>query len=247
MWSKLFIILLLVHYLSASCDICQSGRAACHSENTYSICIDGVPTRTDITCPVGYTCTGEKFICYKKSEGYKPICISGVTDPTDSSTTPVSTTPASTTPASTTPVSTTPVSTTPVSTTPVSTTPVSTTPVSTTPVSTTPASTTPVSTTPVSTTPASTTPLLVHYLSASCDICQSGRAACHSENTYSICIDGVPTRNDITCPVGYTCTGEKFICYKKSEGYKPICISGETEPTDSTPKGSTPISSTTKP
>ncbi|KAL7734077.1 hypothetical protein ACLKA6_011762 [Drosophila palustris] len=92
MWSKLFIILLLVHYLSASCDICQSGRAACHSENTYSICIDGVPTRNDITCPVGYTCTGEKFICYKKSEGYKPICISGDTDPTDPSSTPGSTT-----------------------------------------------------------------------------------------------------------------------------------------------------------
>ncbi|XP_034481371.1 uncharacterized protein LOC117787036, partial [Drosophila innubila] len=84
MWSKLLITLLLVHYLSATCDVCQSGKAACHTENTYSICIGGVPTRSDITCPVGYTCTGEKFICYLKADGYKPICESGSTPPTDS-------------------------------------------------------------------------------------------------------------------------------------------------------------------
>lgn len=30
-----------MQYLNAICDECQSGNAACHSETTYSICLDG--------------------------------------------------------------------------------------------------------------------------------------------------------------------------------------------------------------
>lgn len=36
-----FALKLLVQYSRAICDVCQSGNAACHSETTYSICING--------------------------------------------------------------------------------------------------------------------------------------------------------------------------------------------------------------
>ncbi|XP_062134719.1 integumentary mucin C.1-like [Drosophila sulfurigaster albostrigata] len=161
---KLFISLLLVQYSIAICDVCQSGKAACHSKNTYSICIAGVPTLNFITCPAGYTCTGEKFICYPESKGYQPICnpsddgltTQASTIPTTSTTltTPTTTyTPTTTTTPTT--VTTPTTITTPRTTTP--TTPItSTTPRTTSTPTTTTTQTTTTTSTPI-TTPASTT------------------------------------------------------------------------------------------
>ncbi|XP_051860444.1 salivary glue protein Sgs-3 [Drosophila albomicans] len=163
MWLKLLVSLLLVQYLNAVCDVCQTGKAACHSKNTYSICINDVPTYNVITCPDGYTCTGDKFICYPEEDGYEPICnpedsITSDTTTTIESTTPTTTTPTTTTPTTTTPTTTTPTTTTPTTTTPTTTTPTTTTPTTTTPTTTTPTTTTPTTTTPTTTTPTTTTP-----------------------------------------------------------------------------------------
>ncbi|XP_023174153.2 uncharacterized protein LOC111601681 [Drosophila hydei] len=73
MWVRLIITLVLVQYLNGECDVCQVGRAACHSENTYSICVNGKASNKVITCPTNYVCTGEKYICYPESH-YDPIC-----------------------------------------------------------------------------------------------------------------------------------------------------------------------------
>lgn len=38
-----------------------------------SVCV-GQPTWTNKSCPSGYVCTGEKYICYLKTDGYSGIC-----------------------------------------------------------------------------------------------------------------------------------------------------------------------------
>ncbi|XP_060659472.1 integumentary mucin C.1-like [Drosophila nasuta] len=148
---KLFISLLLVQYSIAICDVCQSGKAACHSKNTYSICIAGVPTLNFITCPAGYTCTGEKFICYPESKGYQPIC----NPPDDGLTTQASTIPTTTTTSTAPTTTTTPITTaTPRTTSTPTTTTTQTTTTTSSPITTTTLRT---STTPITTTASTTT------------------------------------------------------------------------------------------
>ncbi|XP_032587682.1 uncharacterized protein LOC116804395 [Drosophila mojavensis] len=66
----LLVSLALPQNLLAQCDVCQTEvRAACHSETTFSICINGAPSKDYIECPKDYHCTGGKYICYPKSTG----------------------------------------------------------------------------------------------------------------------------------------------------------------------------------
>ncbi|ALC42931.1 CG42494 [Drosophila busckii] len=73
MLSKLLIPLLLVHQITADgCGVCQpESNTACHSENTFSICMDGKATADIIPCPKDFYCTDGKFTCY---ENEQPIC-----------------------------------------------------------------------------------------------------------------------------------------------------------------------------
>ncbi|KAM7357631.1 uncharacterized protein ACRADG_002906 [Cochliomyia hominivorax] len=59
-----------------------------------------------------------------------------------------------------------------------------------------------------------------------CDVCQSTNyVACHKENVYSLCINGKPTRDYITCPENYVCTPDPYVCYPLPEA-KPSCVRG---------------------
>ncbi|XP_030243083.1 uncharacterized protein LOC115563757 [Drosophila navojoa] len=73
MWLRILVSLVLVQYLNGQCDVCQTNRAACHSQNTYSICINGKASKNIITCPTNYVCTDGKYICYAESHN-DPIC-----------------------------------------------------------------------------------------------------------------------------------------------------------------------------
>lgn len=87
----------------------------------FILCVDE-PTWSNKSCPTGYVCTGEKYVCYSKSEGYTGICQTGDIISDDETTT--------------------------------------------------------------------TTSAAGDVLRENCDVCLSGKASCHSETTYSICIDG---------------------------------------------------------
>lgn len=86
------------------------------------LCV-GEPTWSNKSCPTGYVCTGETYVCYLKTEGYTGICQIGEIISNDEITT-------------------------------------------------------------------STTLAAGDVLSESCDVCLSGNASCHSETTYSICLNG---------------------------------------------------------
>ncbi|XP_064547420.1 uncharacterized protein LOC135434688 [Drosophila montana] len=72
--------------LMGQCDVCQTEvPVACHSETSFSICLNGIPTEDYIECPKDYHCTGQKYICYPKASG-TTNCVTG------STTTPATTT-----------------------------------------------------------------------------------------------------------------------------------------------------------
>nr|XP_016926281.2 cell wall protein DAN4 [Drosophila suzukii] len=72
MWLKALVPLLLVQYLAATCDVCQSvSKVACHSENTFSICYDGEPSYDMLSCPTDYYCTDGFYTCYQNAD---PVC-----------------------------------------------------------------------------------------------------------------------------------------------------------------------------
>ncbi|XP_070070703.1 integumentary mucin A.1 isoform X2 [Drosophila takahashii] len=78
MWClKALVSLLLVQYLAATCDVCQSAsKVACHSETTFSICYDGVPSYDLLPCPKDYYCTDGFYTCYLNAD---PVCKSETT------------------------------------------------------------------------------------------------------------------------------------------------------------------------
>ncbi|XP_037824859.1 mucin-2-like [Lucilia sericata] len=72
---KVIILLLGVNGIRSECDVCQSTNfVACHKENEYSLCINGVPTEDFITCPENYVCTPDPYVCYPLPEA-KPSCV----------------------------------------------------------------------------------------------------------------------------------------------------------------------------
>lgn len=89
-----------------------------------SVCI-GEPTWTNKSCPSGYVCTGEEYICYLEADGYSGVCQTEDKIPNEELTT--------------------------------------------------------------SSTVDSTSSDLV---GENCNVCLSGNASCHSETTYSICLNG---------------------------------------------------------
>ncbi|EDV50733.2 uncharacterized protein Dere_GG15109, partial [Drosophila erecta] len=67
--------------------------------------------------------------------------------------------------------------------------------------------------------------LLIRYLAATCNVCQSAsNVACHSETTFSICYDGEPSYDLLPCPKGFYCTDGFYTCYQNAD---PVCKSEE--------------------
>ncbi|KAH8366811.1 hypothetical protein KR200_011781, partial [Drosophila serrata] len=78
-------IKLLAHNAMAACNECQSeSNVACHSETTFSVCYDGVPTYKLLPCPDGFYCTDGFYTCYR---GASPVCESTTTTPPTTTTT----------------------------------------------------------------------------------------------------------------------------------------------------------------
>ncbi|CAD7006571.1 unnamed protein product [Ceratitis capitata] len=50
-----------------------------------------------------------------------------------------------------------------------------------------------------------------------CDHCNANNpVACHSQTVYSLCYNGQPTMDFVTCPTDYICTNEPFVCRPKA-------------------------------
>ena len=72
MWLKALVLLLSIRYLAATCNVCQSdSNVACHSETTFSICYDGVPSYDLLPCPKDFYCTDGFYTCYQNAN---PVC-----------------------------------------------------------------------------------------------------------------------------------------------------------------------------
>ncbi|KAI8115699.1 hypothetical protein FF38_03890 [Lucilia cuprina] len=72
---KLFILVICVACVQSDCDVCQSSNnVACHKENVFSLCINGIPTEDFITCPENHVCTTDPNVCYPLPEA-KPTCV----------------------------------------------------------------------------------------------------------------------------------------------------------------------------
>ncbi|XP_032573604.1 integumentary mucin C.1 isoform X2 [Drosophila sechellia] len=72
MWLKALVLLLTIRYLAATCNVCQSAsNVACHSETTFSICYDGVPSYDLLPCPKDFYCTDGFYTCYQNAD---PVC-----------------------------------------------------------------------------------------------------------------------------------------------------------------------------
>ncbi|XP_017127753.1 cell wall protein DAN4 [Drosophila elegans] len=106
MWLlKTLISLLLVQYLAATCNVCQSeSKVACHSETTFSICYDGEPSYDLLSCPENSYCTDGFYTCYQNAD---PVCKSEEDTttseiPTSTTTTEIPTTTTTTIPTTTT-------------------------------------------------------------------------------------------------------------------------------------------------
>ncbi|KAH8349971.1 hypothetical protein KR084_010589, partial [Drosophila pseudotakahashii] len=60
--------------------------------------------------------------------------------------------------------------------------------------------------------------LLVQCLAATCDVCQSdSKVACHSDTTFSICYDGEPSYDLLSCPEDFYCTDGFYTCYLNAD------------------------------
>ncbi|XP_067644021.1 uncharacterized protein [Eurosta solidaginis] len=71
--SFLVVTFMLVR-VNGECDQCKHNNPiACHGETVYSLCVNGKPTYDNITCPSGFVCTGDVFLCLP-SEMVTPIC-----------------------------------------------------------------------------------------------------------------------------------------------------------------------------
>ncbi|XP_022221475.2 uncharacterized protein LOC111073474 [Drosophila obscura] len=74
MWLKAVILvpLIFAQYAASTCGVCQTvSQTACHSENTFSACMSGVPLSDIINCPPNYFCTDGKYTCYENAD---PVC-----------------------------------------------------------------------------------------------------------------------------------------------------------------------------
>ncbi|XP_016973372.1 probable endochitinase [Drosophila rhopaloa] len=72
MWLKALISLLMIQYLAATCNVCQSAsKVACHNETTFSICYDGEPSYDLLSCPKNFYCTDGFYTCYQNAD---PVC-----------------------------------------------------------------------------------------------------------------------------------------------------------------------------
>ncbi|XP_039229422.1 integumentary mucin C.1 isoform X2 [Drosophila yakuba] len=72
MWLKALVLLTLIGYVAAQCNVCQSAsNVACHSETTFSICYDGVPSYDLLPCPKDFYCTDGFYTCYENAD---PVC-----------------------------------------------------------------------------------------------------------------------------------------------------------------------------
>ncbi|XP_065361921.1 mucin-2-like [Calliphora vicina] len=71
----LIILVICVAAIQSDCDVCQSSNnVACHKENQYSLCINGIPTEDFITCPENHVCTPDPYVCYPLPQA-KPVCV----------------------------------------------------------------------------------------------------------------------------------------------------------------------------
>ncbi|XP_017071479.2 integumentary mucin C.1 [Drosophila eugracilis] len=80
--------------------------------------------------------------------------------------------------------------------------------------------------------------LLVQYIAGTCNVCQSdSKVACHNETTFSVCYDGVPSYNFLSCPTDFYCTDGFYTCYLNAD---PVCKSEKETTTTEIPTTTTP-------
>ncbi|XP_017058023.1 cell wall protein DAN4 [Drosophila ficusphila] len=79
--------------------------------------------------------------------------------------------------------------------------------------------------------------LLVQYAASTCNVCQSAsKVACHNETTFSVCYDGEPSYDLLSCPADYYCTDGFYTCYLNAD---PVCKPEEDTTTTETPNTTT--------
>ncbi|XP_055910905.1 mucin-5AC-like [Eupeodes corollae] len=73
---SLGLVVFLVDYTYGTCGLCLENHVACHSENTFSLCVEGNPTDSYVKCPKDSICTNDPAVCVTKSnDDLKPSCM----------------------------------------------------------------------------------------------------------------------------------------------------------------------------